>query len=600
MDKTGIIIVSLCVLGLGWWFFEQNKLAQQVAHFNATNIVATAQNKALGSNAEAATPAQLAPVVTMPTLALNTNLAEQTLVLTNGRARYTFTSRGGGLKLVELLDYPQTISQRWKKTKTTDDSVASLNTRAPLPMLAVVGDARLAGDGNFTLTPIAGGVRAEKSLADGLRLVKNFQFSSNFLVNTTVRFENTSSSSLTLPAQEFVVGTATPMDADDTSLTTGMMWSDGKSAKDQPITWFSGAGFACMKGSPRFISTSGSNDVVWAAAHNQFFTVLAMPEKPALSVVARPVTLPPFPNVEQNLNAALPRGVETALVFPAQTLASNAAVERKIALFAGPKEYRTLADIGEQFKNRADDVMGFGGWLGFCAKPLLIAMNWVHDITRLGYGWVIVLITLLIKVIFWPLTAKSTRSMKRMQALAPELKSLQEKYKDDVQKLTKKQWELYKIHKVNPMSGCLPMLIQMPVFIGFFTMIRSAIELRGAHFLWVTDLSKPDTLFMIPGLEYPFNLLPLLMGVSMLWQSHLTPPSPGMDASQAKMMKYMPLIFLVFLYNYSAGLALSGTVNNLLTVLQTKLTKNLKDPAAVVVTGPTTNPALTPISKRKK
>ncbi len=602
MDKTGIIVVSLCVLLLGWWFVEQNKIAQQQAHFNATNIVATAQNKAVGTNVEAAAPAQLAPAVTLPAIEFNTNLAEQTLVLTNGRARYTFTSRGGGLKLVELLDYPQTISERWKKTKTktTDDSVASLNTRAPLPMLAVVGDARLAGDGIFTLTPIAGGVRAEKTLADGLRLVKNFQFSSNFLVNTTVRFENTSSSSLMLPAQEFVVGTATPMDADDSSLTEGMMWSDGRSAKDQPISWFSGSGFACMKGAPRYVSTSGSNDVVWAAAHNQFFTVLAMPEKPALAVVARPVTLPPFPNVEQNLNAALPRGVETALVFPAQSLAANASVERKIALFAGPKEYRTLADIGEQFKNRADDVMGFGGWLGFCAKPLLIAMNWVHDITRLGYGWVIVLITLFIKVIFWPLTAKSTRSMKRMQALAPELKALQEKYKDDVQKLTKKQWELYKIHKVNPMSGCLPMLIQMPVFIGFFTMIRSAIELRGAHFLWVADLSKPDTLFMIPGLDYPFNLLPLLMGVSMLWQSHLTPPSPGMDASQAKMMKYMPLIFLVFLYNYSAGLALYWTVNNLLTVLQTKLTKNLKDPAAVVVTGPATNPVLTPISKRKK
>ena len=597
MDKTGIIVVSLCVLLLGWWFVEQNKIAQQQAHFNATNIVAVAQNQLTN----AASPAYVAPVITAPAITFNTNLAEQTLTLTNGRARYTFTSRGGGLKLVELLDYPQTISQRWKKTKTVSDSVASLNTRAPLPMLAVGGDAKLAGDGIFTLTPIAGGIRAEKSLADGLRLVKDFTFSSNFLVNASVRFENTSGQPLALPAQELIVGTATPMDVDDTSLTTGMMWSDGTSAKDQPVTWFSGAGFGCMKGAPRTESLAGSNNVVWAAAHNQFFTILAMPQKPAAQVLARPVTLPAFPNVEQTASTVLPRGVETALVFPAQTLTANSSVERQIVLFAGPKEYRTLADIGAQFKNRADDVMGFGGWLGFCAKPLLIAMNTVHDVTTLGYGWVIVLITILIKVIFWPLTAASTRSMKRMQALAPELKLLQEKYKDDVQKLTKKQWELYKIHKVNPMSGCLPMLIQMPVFIGFFTMIRSAIELRGAHFLWVTDLSKPDTLFMIPGLDYPFNLLPLLMGVSMLWQSHLTPPSPGMDASQAKMMRYMPLIFLVFLYNYSAGLALYWTVNNLLTVLQTKLTRNLKDPAAaVVVTGPATNPALTPLSKKKK
>jgi YidC/Oxa1 family membrane protein insertase len=236
------------------------------------------------------------------------------------------------------------------------------------------------------------------------------------------------------------------------------------------------------------------------------------------------------------------------------------------------------------------------GFFGFFAKGLLLAMNWLHDTTTLGYGWVIVLITVIIKLVFWPLTAKSTRSMKRMQALAPEIAVLKEKYKDDQQKFVSKQMELWKKNKVSPMSGCLPMLIQTPIFIGFFTMIRSAIELRGAHFLWVTDLSKPDTLFMIPGIDFPFNLLPLLMGASMLWQSHLTPPAAGMDPAQAKMMRYLPLIFLVFLYNYSAGLALYWTVNNLLTVVQTKLTKNMVVPAAPVVT---VSP-LTPLSKKKK
>ena len=239
--------------------------------------------------------------------------------------------------------------------------------------------------------------------------------------------------------------------------------------------------------------------------------------------------------------------------------------------------------------------MGFGGFFGFCAKPLLLAMNWLHDVTRLGYGWVIVLITFLLRGIFWPLMAASTRSMKRMQALAPEVKALKEKYKDDPQKFTQKQMELWKKHKVNPMGGCLPMAIQMPVFIGFYTMLRSAIELRGAHFLWAADLSKPDTLFMIPGIHFPFNLLPLLMGGAMLWQSHLTPPSPGMDPTQQKLMRYLPAIFILFLYNYSSGLALYMTVSTLLGVLQTKLTKNLRDPAA-----PATNPALTPASKSKK
>ncbi|MGH7867217.1 MAG: membrane protein insertase YidC, partial [Candidatus Dormibacteraceae bacterium] len=161
-------------------------------------------------------------------------------------------------------------------------------------------------------------------------------------------------------------------------------------------------------------------------------------------------------------------------------------------------------------------------------------------------------ITIIIKVVFWPLTQASTRSAKRMQALQPQIKALQAQYKDDPVKSQRKMMEFWKEHKINPMSGCLPTVIQMPVFIGFFYMIRSAIELRGAHWLWVTDLSRPDTLFLIPGVGFPFNLLPLIMGVTMLWQATLTPPSPGMDPAQAKIMRYMPLMFMVFLYNFSA------------------------------------------------
>ncbi len=604
MDRTGIIVVTLCAILLGLCFYEQQKYAQQqtLAHRQAAPVTATNPADLSNQLNAAVNPMNTATPV------FDTNTPEQTMVLTNKRARYTFTSRGGGLKLVELLNYPETVSARWKIRNTAlSNGVATLNTRAPVPVLAVLGDAGFVGDGIFTLAKTDDGVRAEKSFTNGLRLVKEFHLSSNYLVNASVRLENTSDKPLALPAQELVVGTATPMGPDDSSyaMYEGAMWFDGASSHDNPFSWFSGAGMGCFHGAPRSEYVAGSNNVMWAAAHNQFFALLAMPKLPAEQIVARPVTLPAFPNIEQANNAPLPQGVETALVYPAQTLATNQTIERQIVLFAGPKEYRTLANIGAQFQNHADDVMGFGGFFGFCAKPLLLAMNGLHDATKLGYGSVIVLITILLRALFWPLMAKSTRSMKRMQALAPELKALQEKYKDDMQKLTQKQWELYRKHKVSPVSGCLPMLIQTPVFIGFFTMLRSAIELRGASFLWVKDLSKPDTLFMIPGLTFiplistpaglPFNLLPLLMGGAMLWQSHLTPPSPGMDQTQAKIMRYLPLIFLVFLYNYSAGLALYWTVNNLLTILQTKLTKNLRDPAA-----PAANPALTPPSKKKK
>jgi YidC/Oxa1 family membrane protein insertase len=261
-------------------------------------------------------------------------------------------------------------------------------------------------------------------------------------------------------------------------------------------------------------------------------------------------------------------------------------------LYAGPKEYQTLAQIAGRFKNHVDAVMGFGTIWGFFSKALLLGMNTIHEILGISYGWTIVVITVLIKLIFWPLTTASTRSMKRMQSLQPQIAAIKEKHKDDPMKVQKKTMELFKANKVNPMGGCLPMLIQMPVFIGFFTMIRSAIELRGASFLWIKDLAKPDTLFVISGVpvigRLPFNLLPLIMGGTMLWQSHLTPASPSVDPAQQKMMRYMPLLFLVFLYNYSAGMALYWTVNNLLTILQTKMTRaqQAATPAPVLTSPP--------------
>jgi YidC/Oxa1 family membrane protein insertase len=339
--------------------------------------------------------------------------------------------------------------------------------------------------------------------------------------------------------------------------------------------------------------------VEWAAAYNQFFVLLAMPKTPVEQVFSVPVTLPQFSNIDFAQGTPLPRGIQTELIYPAQTITANSNVERQIVFYTGPKEYRTLADIGAQFNNHADDAMNFGnGYISFWgvgtffAKLLLLAMNWLHDTVHVAYGWTIVVITVLLRALFWPFTAMTIRSAKKMQALGPELKVLKEKYKDDQQKFAQKQWELYRKHNVNPLSGCFPMLIQMPVFFGFLAMIRSAIELRGAHFLWVADLTKPDTVFLIPGLDFPFNLLPLLMVGTMVWQAHLQPQTPGMDPTQQKMMRFMPLIFLVFLYNYSSGMALYMTVSTLLGVIQTKVTRNLKDPAAV--------PVLTPTPKSKK
>jgi YidC/Oxa1 family membrane protein insertase len=596
MDRTGIIVVSICaLLFIGWWV-EMQKYQSHLSPAPVTSTVAPQTSVAASS----ANPS--APVAT-PWFAPTTSAPEKFISITNANAIYTFTSRGGGLESVQLTKYPDSVPLRWKKEMATN-GVATLNNHAPEPVLAILGDASLVGNGSFTLTKIRDGVRAEKALPDGLLLTKDFHVSSNYLVYASVNLTNTSAKPLTLPAQEWVVGTATPMGPDDNGMYLGAMWYNGKNVVDNGTHYFNtnaATFFGMIPRTPTPEYRAGASDVIWAASHNQFFALVAMPKQPAQQVISSPVNLPPL-TIDNQIPTAPPMGIQTAFVYPAQTLTANSSVERQIVFYAGPKEYRALALIGAEFNNNIDQVLGFDqvfpfySFGGFFAKMLLLAMNWLHDVTKLGYGWVIVLLTVILKLMFWPLTAASTRSMKRMQALGPEVAALKEKYKDDQQKFVQKQMELWKKNKVSPMGGCLPMLIQTPVFIGFFTMIRSAIELRGAHFLWAADLSKPDTLFMIPGLDFPFNLLPLLMGGVMVWQAHLQPPSPGMDPSQQKMMRYMPLVILVFLYNYSAGMALYMTVSNLLGIVQTKLTR-LNQPVAApaVVVSP-----LTPLSKRKK
>jgi YidC/Oxa1 family membrane protein insertase len=605
MDRTGIIVISICVALLGWWFYEQNQMQHAQARYAAAHPQPVVQTSSASVNpAATAATATAAPA---PSVFFPADANAQTLVLTNGRARYTFTSAGGGLKTIELLDHPETISARWRGQITNSDAgVATLNAMTTVPVLAVLGDTNFVGDGRFELSRSGNTVRAEKNLADGLRLTKTFTLTSNFLVNAAVKIENTSDKTVLLSPQEIVVGTAAPMDADDSSFANygGVMWCDGTNAVNNTLTYFdtntsSFFGLMARKPTPQF--RAGSGNVVWAAAHNQFFVLLAMPQEPAREIFARPVTLPRFQNTGDASNVPMPQGIQTALIYPSQTLAANAALERNLVLFAGPKEYQTLAVVADQFHNHADEVMNFGSgfqsfWgIGtFFAKLLLSAMNAIHNLLGLGYGWTIVILTFLLRLLFWPLTKASTISMKRMQALQPQMTALKEKYKDDQQKFMQKQMELWKQNKVSPMSGCWPMLMQMPVFMGFYTMIRSAIELRGASFLWAADLSKTDTVALVPGLNFPINPLPLLMGVAMLWQSHLMPASPGMDPAQQKMMRWMPGIFIVILYNFSAGLALYMTVSTLLGILQTKMTKNIQ----VTPAAPTS--PLTPAAKKKK
>lgn len=590
MDRTSIILIAICIVLLLTWNTVVHKVyPTKPVPPGATNAPVTWT----GTNGEGGLSTSSPPVLeaaSAPVFVANTNTAEELLEVTNSDAHYTFTSYGGGLKLVELLRYPETVLSRREKLTHTN-RVATLNTFTPAPLLALLDGDAVQGDGIFKLTRTANGVRTEKQLTNGLSIVKEFEVGTNYLVQATIRLENRSDHSLALPAQDWFAGTATPMNPQDDGSAVGVMWYNGAKSQDISAGYFSSSGFACIPRTPPAEFRGGSNNVSWVAVHNQFFALALMPKQPAAQVVVRKIQLP-RPNEEDVTFRTVrqPVGYTASMVYPAITLAPHEALLRQAGIYAGPKEYRTLATISATYGNNVDGVMGFG-FFGFVSKGLLLWMNWLHSVLNLSYGWAIIAITLVIKAVFWPLTQASTRSAKRMQALQPKIKELQTKYKDDPVKQQRKMMEFWKENKINPMSGCLPTLIQMPVFFGFFFMIRTAIELRGASFFWVPDLSRPDTLFYLPGINFPVNLLPLIMGGTMLWQAHLTPPSAGMDPAQAKLMRYMPLMFMVFLYNYSAGLTLYWTVQNLLSILQTKLIRMKPDaasgaPAAVLTPAP--------------
>lgn len=247
-------------------------------------------------------------------------------------------------------------------------------------------------------------------------------------------------------------------------------------------------------------------------------------------------------------------------------------LERKSSefmLFIGPRDI----DILKQTGKKLDKAINYG-FFDIIAKPLhyvlLFFNKYVHN-----YGISIILITIMIKIIFWPLTHKSYKSMKEMQKIQPLMAKIREKYKNNKEQMNRELMGLYKTYKINPMGGCLPMVIQIPVFFALFRILGSSIELRHApFFLWITDLSAPDRLFhfdlpfKLPLMSEPYGIpvLTLLMGASMFIQQKMT-PTPG-DPTQAKMMMFLPIIFTFMFINFPSGLVLYWLTNNLLSIGQ--------------------------------
>ena len=238
-------------------------------------------------------------------------------------------------------------------------------------------------------------------------------------------------------------------------------------------------------------------------------------------------------------------------------------VNIKSSYFTGPKKYSLL----KEQENNYEDILS-NGFFGGIKYYILIILLFINKLFH-NYGISIIVLTILIKLLFIPLTHKSFESMRKMQELQPQMKALQEKYKENPQQLNKEIMDLYKRHKANPMGGCLPLLLQMPIFIALYQTLSQSYELKGAPFmLWIKDLSEPDRLFMLPVnlpiLGDAINLLPILMIGSMIWQQRLTPSAGSKE--QEKIMLIMPIMFGFIFYKLPSGLVLYWLVNNMLTI----------------------------------
>jgi YidC/Oxa1 family membrane protein insertase len=278
-----------------------------------------------------------------------------------------------------------------------------------------------------------------------------------------------------------------------------------------------------------------TGDLKWTAFQNKYFAVALVPET--------------------GIKAGLVKKDADRVYIGLQMEAVQSNASTKHLVYAGTKQLQVLEDTGHKLVRLIDY-----GWLGnkfaFLVKPLLKTLQYFYGITQ-NYGWSIVILTLIIKVLFFPLTHKSFKSMKGMQKIQPYVKVIQERNKDDRQKMNEELLELYKKHKVNPLGGCLPMLLQIPVFIGLYHALFFSIELKGAPFFgWIQDLSVAD----------PYYVTPMLMGATMFLQQKLTPTTG--DPVQQKIMMFLPIVFTFLFISFPAGLVIYWTVNNILTISQ--------------------------------
>ena len=322
-----------------------------------------------------------------------------------------------------------------------------------------------------------------------------------------------------------------------------------------------------------------STPINWTAVHSKYFLMSLWLEDGGKFTGAE--VAPVLPGAIDEPTALTGPRYHVRAKLPPIMVEGGKTHKVSLKAYAGPKTFSVLSGFGLGLET-VMDMDRFFFWrpkaMGLLSELLLKMLVWLSEVfpKSVGYGLGVILLTLIVKLIFWPLSHKSTKSMRKMAALRPQLDEIKAKYKDDPQTMYRKQQELFKQKDVSQLGGCLPMLLQIPVFFALFNTFRNAIELRHASFLWAYDLSMPDTLAFSPE-RLPIRPLALLMGALMYYQQKLT---PNPDPQQAKMFSYMSIFFILLFYGMPSALTLYLSVSYLLGIVQTIVTNKMMPPVA--------------------
>ncbi len=560
MDRKGWIIVIACVIlmGLNWHYVQEN---QKIAQVEVARKQQEAEAKKAAEAAAApatttttAAPGATPPAGSAPAPAPVPEAPAETHSLTAGSATFELTSKGGGIARAVLAG--------------TDH--VTLNQHALEPVGALRREAAGTDTTVYKLTEKSfKSATFEGTTAEGIVVTKTYTLSEGkqsdaHLLDLKITLKNTGSAQHRSEEYYLYAGASSALKHEDARY-EGFFWNNAGDVDSYDAGYYAKPWFSDTKTEFRQSFDRLQYAGVMGRFYTHIITRIADKQAPGKLWSTRRKLAKPVNPADEGKPEIEDHAYEASIGLPTIDLAPGASRTESYQIYLGPKEYDRLSRIGEQ---RSAAMLY--GWF----KPISIFMSWVmrwmHDITG-SWGLSVILLTIFVRTLIWPIHAKSTFTMKRMGLLGPLMKELQEKYKDDPQRQQMEVMKLYRDYGVNPLGGCLPMFLQIPIFFGLYRVLEYAAELRGQGWLWVKDLSGPDTVAQFMGFD--INPLPLIMGVTMIAQMKLTPQPASVDKTQQRIFMLMPFVFLFICYNFAAALALYWSTQNIFSIAQTWIMK---------------------------